>query len=74
MNQKNNNSDSLELNSLKDKGNEYKIKISELEEKKRSLDKQIQDEISRLPNLPSKDAPFGENENNNVQIKNGVIL
>ena len=63
------NSDSQKLNELKDKGNNYKIKISALEQKKRTLDEKLQDEILRLPNLPSKDAPFGVNENNNISIK-----
>jgi len=40
-----------------------------LKKKKESYYKQLEDEISKLPNFPSKDAPFGENENNNVQIK-----
>ncbi len=64
-----NDSNSQELNELKDKGNKYRIKVSEFEEKKRILDKQLQDEILKLPNFPSKDAPLGENENNNIQIK-----
>ena len=64
-----NNAESKELNELKDKGNKYRIEISKFEEKKRSLDKQLQDEISRLPNFPSVDTPLGENENNNIQIK-----
>ena len=64
-----NNTNSQELDELKEKGNKYRTKVSEFEEKKRILDKQLEDEISKLPNFPSKDAPFGENENNNVQIK-----
>ncbi len=64
-----NNVNSQELSKLKDKGNKYRIKVSEFEEQKRILDKQLQDEISKLPNFPSKDAPLGENENNNIQIK-----
>ncbi len=66
---KSNNANSQELNELKEKGNKYRIKVSEFEEKKRKLDQQLQDEISKLPNFPSKDAPIGENENNNIQIK-----
>ena len=58
-----------EINKLKDQGNKFRTKISELEEKKRSLDQLLQEEISRLPNLPSEDTPFGENESNNVQIE-----
>ena len=60
---------SLELNELKEKGNKYRIKVSEFEEKKRILDKKLQDEISKLPNFPSKEAPLGENENDNIQIR-----
>jgi len=61
--------DSPELISLKKKGNEYKIKISELEEKQRVLDKEVDDEIYNLPNFPSKHAPIGKDENDNVQVK-----
>ena len=66
---KSKNNDSPELISLKKKGNEYRIKISELEEKQRILDKEVDDEIYNLPNFPSKDAPIGKDESNNVQIK-----
>ena len=65
----NKNSNSQELIKLKDKGNKFRTKISDFEDKKRSLEKELQDEISRLPNLPSREAPFGENESNNVEIK-----
>ena len=60
---------SQELNNLKKKGNEYRIKITELEETQRILDKQVDDEIYNLPNFPSKDAPIGKDESDNVQIK-----
>jgi len=63
------NNNSQELNELKNKGNEYRTKISEFEEKKRILDNAIQKEILSLPNFPSKDAPIGKDENNNIQIK-----
>ena len=66
---KSKNSDSKELDNLKEKGNKYRTKISEFEEKKRLLEKQLYDEISRLPNFPSKDAPIGGNESKNIQIK-----
>jgi len=64
-----NNPNSQEINKLKDKGNKYRNKISEFEDKKRILDKQIDDEISRLPNFPSKDTPVGKSERDNIQIK-----
>jgi len=66
---KSKNNDSPELISLKKKGNEYRIKISELEEKQRIIDKKVDTEIYNLPNFPSKDAPIGKDESDNVQIK-----
>ena len=66
---KSQNNDSAELKNLKERGNEYRIKISELEEKKRVLDKQIHNQIYNLPNFPSKDAPIGKDESKNVQVK-----
>jgi len=66
---KSQNVNSPELNDLKKKGNEFRIKISELEDKQRFLDKQVDDEIYNLPNFPSKEAPIGKDENDNVQVK-----
>ena len=66
---KSQNNNSQELNDLKKKGNEYRIKISELEDKQRILEKEVDDEISNLPNFPSKDAPIGKDESANVEIK-----
>ena len=66
---KSNNSNSQEIIQLKNKGNRCRVKISEFEEKKRILDKQLHNEISRLPNFPGKNTPIGENESNNIQIK-----
>ena len=66
---KSQNNNSQELSELKNKGNNYRKKISEYEEKKRVLDNQIHNEISSLPNFPAKDAPIGKDESNNIQIK-----
>jgi len=66
---KSQNNNLQELNELKKKGNEYRIKISELEEKQRILEKEVDDEIYNLPNFPSKDAPIGKDESDNLQIK-----
>ena len=66
---KSQNTNCQELNDLKKRGNEFRNKISELEEKQRILDKQVDDEIYKLPNFPSKDAPVGKDESDNVQIK-----
>ena len=66
---KSQNTNTEEINNLKKKGNEYRIKISELEEKQRIIERQVDDEIYNLPNFPSKDAPVGKDESDNVQIK-----
>ena len=66
---KSQNNNSPEINNLKKKGNDYRTKISEFEEKQRILDKQIYNEICNLPNFPSKDAPIGKDEGNNVEVK-----
>ena len=66
---KSQNNNSQELSELKNKGNKYRTKISEFEEKKRILEDAIQKEILSLPNFPSKDAPIGKDENNNIEIK-----
>ena len=49
VNGKSQNNNSQELNDLKKKGNEYRIKISEVEEKQRILDKEVNDEIYQCP-------------------------
>ena len=69
---KSKNNDSPELISLKKKGNEYRIKISELEEKQRILDKEVDDEIYNLTNFPSKDAPVGKDERDNLKMLNYI--
>ena len=64
-----NNKSTQNLTELKNKGNQYKQRISEFEAKKRELDQQIKYEILRLPNLPSEEAPFGKDENNNIELR-----
>ena len=64
-----NNNQTENLIELKKKGNKYKLKISKFEEQKRKLDEQIKFEILRLPNLPSENTPFGDNETNNIELR-----
>ena len=61
--------ESQSLIDLKRRGNLNKSTISEYEEKKRYLDKQIKYEILRLPNLPSENVPIGNNESNNIELR-----
>ena len=51
-----------------------KLKLSyKEEEKQRILDKQVDDEIYNLPNFPSKDAPFGKDESDNLSLNFKIL-
>jgi len=52
--------DSSELSNLKKKGNDYRTRISEYEEKKRILDKQIHNEIIIYQIFPAKMRQLGK--------------
>ena len=64
-----NNSSSQNVDELKNKANNLKSKISELEKVKRHLSSEIINEILKLPNFPSDTAPYGKNEDDNVEIR-----
>jgi len=67
--QKEKENDIESLEKLKSEGNKLKTHISKLEEKKRSLNKEIIYALQKLPNFPSNDAPIGNDENNNIEIR-----
>ena len=67
--QKNNDSDPASFNKMKDQANNLKANISNLEIKKRDLNKEILDELLKLPNFPSDNSPLGNDESQNVEIK-----
>ena len=67
--QKTNNSVPADFNKIKDKANNLKLSISNLEIKKRDLNKEILDELLKLPNFPSDNSPSGNDESQNVEIK-----
>ena len=58
-----------DINELKINGNKLKSEISKLEEIKRNLNKEIINEISKLPNFPSKKTPKGTDESQNIEIR-----
>ena len=58
-----------DLNQLKRNGNNLKTDISKLEEIKRDLNKEIINEILKLPNFPSENTPIGNDENQNIVIR-----
>ena len=58
-----------DINELKSNGNNLKSKISKLEQIKRDLNKEIIDEILKIPNFPSKNAPKGKDESQNIELR-----
>ena len=62
-------SSTIDIDELKKNGNNLKSEISKLEQIKRDLNKKIIDEILRLPNFPSKHAPKGKDESQNIEIR-----
>jgi len=58
-----------DINELKIKGNNLKSEISKLEQITRELNKKIIDEILKLPNFPSKNAPKGKDESQNIELR-----
>ena len=65
----------VDVKELKENGNILKLEISKLEKIKRDLNKELFDEMLKLPNFPSKNAPIGKNENENIEIRNwGNVL
>ena len=67
--QKNNDSAPADFNKMKDQANNLKANISKLEIHKRDLNKEILDELLKLPNFPSDNSPSGIDESQNVEIK-----
>ena len=67
--QKNNDSVPDDFNEMRDQANNLKAKISNLEIKKRDLNKEILNELLNLPNFPSDKSPSGNDESQNVEIK-----
>ncbi len=60
----------IDINALKENGNNLKSEISKLEQIKRDLNREINNEILKLPNFPSKNTPKGKNERENIEIRN----
>ena len=58
-----------EVKALREKGNEVKQQISELEPQERELKAQIEDILLTLPNLPSDSTPVGKSEDDNVEVR-----
>ncbi len=58
-----------EIGELKEEGNKLKLNISNLEEIKRNLNNEVENEILKLPNFPCENAPYGKDESQNIEVK-----
>jgi len=67
--QQNNDSATNDFNKIKDQANKLKANISTLEITKRNLNKEILNELLKLPNFPSDNSPSGNDESQNVVIR-----
>ena len=67
--QQNNDSAPDDFEKMKDQANNLKANISNLEVIKRDLNKEILNELLKLPNFPSDNSPSGNDESQNVEIK-----
>ena len=56
-------------NQLKKEVEEIKGKIAFLEEQLRELDEKLTQKALSIPNVPDRDVPIGDDENDNVEIK-----
>ncbi len=58
-----------EIQSLREEGNQIKVKLSELEPQERELKARIEELLLALPNLPGESTPIGKNEDDNVEVR-----
>jgi seryl-tRNA synthetase len=62
-------SNSEEIQTLKEEGNQVKAQLAQLEPQERELKAQIEALMLMLPNLPSQSTPIGKNETENVEVR-----
>ncbi len=63
------NPQSSQLIELRKQGTQIKQKVALLEEEEKKLSTKLREELLNLPNLPSKECPFGKNEDDNQEIR-----
>ena len=66
---KSSNSHTNEIEGLLEQVHQIKSKISDFQEKIDIIDKELSNLMMTLPNLPAEDVPIGENEEQNVELK-----
>ncbi len=58
-----------ELRELRERGNQLKQQVAELELQEKEIEERLRGELLRLPNLPSPHTPDGRSEADNVVVK-----
>lgn len=58
-----------QMESLRNESKEIKKRSSDVEQRKRELDEQVQTLLLSIPNMPDLSVPEGKDENDNVEIK-----
>lgn len=58
-----------DIQALKDRGNQIKLEIAELEIAEKDIKQQVEALLLSLPNLPSATTPMGKNETENVEVR-----
>ena len=58
-----------EVAGLRERGNQIKLEVAEVEEQERRLEAILREQLQALPNLPSTQTPDGASEADNVEVK-----
>ena len=59
---------------LFEKSKQISIEIGKIEDKQKKIKNELDEILSKIPNIPHKDVPFGKDENDNIEIsKSGKI-
>ncbi|HBL12702.1 MAG TPA: serine--tRNA ligase [Cyanobacteria bacterium UBA11162] len=61
--------DGVEIQSLREEGNQVKVTLNELEPQEKDLKTEIEALLLSIPNLPSESTPIGNNEDENVEVR-----
>jgi seryl-tRNA synthetase len=61
--------DDLELQALRDEGNQIKAQLGELEPQEKDLKAQIEIILLNIPNLPDASTPIGKSEEENIEVR-----
>ncbi len=60
---------SKEREKAPEKGRALRVEIQDMEEEVRCLDKQLEELLLQVPNIPQPDVPVGKDENDNVMVR-----